>query len=294
MEKRSDQLTCYSVCVDGTYYDIDPGTKEKLREGIVPSALKEKITSDQGSDACYDFCRQQRLIRQAREQIENGQLPAELSDLIESGEVPADILYKLTQHKLVGKAEKLYKAGLLTEETLNTVRKKYLSREILPELKRAFLTDTALYLYRHNEISADTLNGIRDGTIEGKFILVIRRFHRRLCYLIETESSHSIQEQPDEKGQFYIRNSVSDTRTEPDYILFVQHQKQCLIDALKWLSAEDLQLIRYIYFDCISMRQVAKMLGVSEGTIRYRKNQILARLKVILEKMMDLSQEAVL
>lgn len=36
------------------------------------------------------------------------------------------------------------------------------------------------------------------------------------------------------------------------------------------------------------------MLGVSEGTIRYRKNQILARLKVILEKMMDLSQEAVL
>ena len=59
-------------------------------------------------------------------------------------------------------------------------------------------------------------------------------------------------------------------------------------------SAEDLQLIRYIFFDCISMRQVAKMLGVSEGTIRYRKNQILARLKVILEKMMDLSQEAVL
>ena len=54
------------------------------------------------------------------------------------------------------------------------------------------------------------------------------------------------------------------------------------------------ELIRYIYFDCISMRQVAKMLGVSEGTIRYRKNQILARLKVILEKMMDLSQEAVL
>ena len=135
MEKRSDQLTCYSVCVDGTYYDIDPGTKEKLREGIVPSALKEKITSDQGSDACYDFCRQQRLIRQAREQIENGQLPAELSDLIESGEVPADILYKLTQHKLVGEAEKLYKAGLLTEETLNTVRKKYLSKEILPELQ---------------------------------------------------------------------------------------------------------------------------------------------------------------
>lgn len=136
MEKRSDQLTCYSVCVDGTYYDIDPGTKEKLREGIVPSALKEKITRDQGSDACYDFCRQQRLIRQAREQIENGQLPAELSDLIESGEVPADILYKLTQHKLVGKAEKLYKAGLLTEKTLTTVRKKYLSKEILLQAVR--------------------------------------------------------------------------------------------------------------------------------------------------------------
>lgn len=132
MEKRSDQLTCYSVCVDGTYYDIDSGTKEKLREGIVPAALKEKITIDQGNDACYDFCRQQRLIRQAREQIESGQLPVELSDLIESGEVPADILYKLTQHKLVGKAEKLYKAGLLTEDTLKIVREKLITAEILP------------------------------------------------------------------------------------------------------------------------------------------------------------------
>lgn len=294
MSRKPEQSAYYSVCVDGKHYDINSVTKEQLRQGIVPSELKEKITRDLGSDACYDFCRQQRLIRQAMEQIKEGRLPRDLSDLIESGEVPADILYKLTQHKLVGKAEKLEKAVLLSKEVLNVVRKKYLTLEILPELKKAFLTDTALYLYHHNEISSDILEGIRDGTIEGKYLLVIRRYYRRLCYLGEVENNHSVQEQPDEKGKRYIHDSVCDSRTEPDYILFIQHQKQCVNDALEWLSPEDYQLIRYIFFDRISMRQIARNTGVSEGTIRYKKNQILGRLKVVLEHMMDVNQESVL
>lgn len=127
-------------------------------------------------------------------------------------------MFKLTQKKLVGKAEKLCQKKLLSQDVLETVRKELLTPEILPDLKQAFLSDTALFLYEKGEISQEVLGGFHDGTIEAKYLLIIRRSYRKLCYLGEIESEHSIQERPDEKGRFYRHESVSDPKTEPNSI----------------------------------------------------------------------------
>lgn len=281
------------VWVDNVPYSITSQTESLLNQGIVPAELKEQISSLQGDDACFDFCRQRRLMKRALDQIRTGILPVSLTDLIASGSVPSEILFKLVQQKLIGKAEKLYQKKLLSDDTLKVIRTQLLTSEILPELKRAFLSDTAYYLYEKGEISKEILNGFNDGTIEPKYLLVIRRSYRKLCYLSEVESEHSYHEQPDEKGHLFRLESISDSRTEPDSMLFSEQNREYLMEALRWLSAEDYKLIYYIFFERISMRKIARMEGVSEGTIRYKKNVILGRLRTIFEEVMGLPYDAI-
>lgn len=95
------------VWVDNVPYSITSQTESLLNQGIVPAELKEQISSLQGDDACFDFCRQRRLMKRALDQIRTGILPVSLTDLIASGSVPSEILFKLVQQKLIGKAEKL-------------------------------------------------------------------------------------------------------------------------------------------------------------------------------------------
>ena len=45
------------------------------------------------------------------------------------------------------------------------------------------------------------------------------------------------------------------------------------------------------YFDCIPMTKIAEMGGVTEGPIRYHRNRIIAKLKIILEDVMHLSRD---
>ena len=281
------------VWVDNIPYNISSQTEALLNQGIVPTELKKQISSLQGDDTCFDFCRQRRLMKRALDQINAGILPASLTDLISSGSVPSEILFKLVQQKLIGKAEKLHKKKLLSDDTLKVIHTQLLTPEILPELKRAFLSDTACYLYEKVEISREILNGFNDGTIEPKYLLVIRRSYRKLCYLSEVESEHSFHEHPDEKGHLFRYESISDSKTEPDSMLFSEQNRQYLMEALEWLSAEDYKLIHYIFFERISMRKIARMEGVSEGTIRYKKNMILGRLRTIFEEVMGLPYDAI-
>ena len=124
------------VWVDNVPYSITSQTESLLNQGIVPAELKEQISSLQGDDACFDFCRQRRLMKRALDQIRSGILPVSLTDLIASGSVPSEILFKLVQQKLIGKAEKLYQKKLLSDDTLKVIRTQLLTSEILPELKR--------------------------------------------------------------------------------------------------------------------------------------------------------------
>ena len=67
-----------------------------------------------------------------------------------------------------------------------------------------------------------------------------------------------------------------------------------LKEALAWLPPAEAKLITQIYFDRIPMTELATRLGVSEGTIRYRRTQILTKLKVILVDVMKLSRDILL
>lgn len=51
------------VWVDNVPYSITSQTESLLNQGIVPAELKEQISSLQGDDACFDFCRQRRLMK---------------------------------------------------------------------------------------------------------------------------------------------------------------------------------------------------------------------------------------
>ena len=57
------------VWVDNVAYSITSQIESLLNQGIVPAELKEQISSLQGDDTCFDFCRQRRLMKRALDQI---------------------------------------------------------------------------------------------------------------------------------------------------------------------------------------------------------------------------------
>lgn len=280
-----------TVNVNGTVYNIDAETAAALQTGIVPADLRKQIQMEQGAEFFSDFRRQCKLIRDATDQIENGELPASLLDLIQSREVPAAILYMLTKHKLIDKAEKLYKHKLITLEVLNTVRREYLTPEILPALKQAFLLDTAIYLFHHREISKETLDGFRNGSIDPRYFLVIVSHYYKLGNLRKQEQNHNLYELPDERGILYHYENLPDPKQQPERIASVSYVCSCLYEAMTWLAEEDYYLIRCIFFEDISLRQLARDWDVSEGTIRYKKKKALRRLRVLLEGVFEITRE---
>lgn len=50
-------------------------------------------------------------------------------------------------------------------------------------------------------------------------------------------------------------------------------------------------LIRKIYVDQIHLRPLAAVMGVTEGTIRYRRDKILRKLRYILENDMNIHSD---
>lgn len=129
-----------SVWVGKIEYPIDSETAKRLREGDIPSALKSRITTEQGSEFCFDFCRQRRLMKRILDQIEEGKQPEHLRSLIEGGTVPSEILYKLYHHHLIVKAELSYK------ETLQATMRKRTFPTSVPE-DRCFSGDKNVAVY---------------------------------------------------------------------------------------------------------------------------------------------------
>lgn len=293
MDVKQPLTTQNTVTVDGLDYPIDHATAISLKDGIIPQELQERIKEKQGDDVCFEFCRQRRLMKKVCNQIDAGELPETLRPLIESASVPAEILYKLYHKKLHAKADKLHQKNLISDEVFATISKDILTAEIIAPLEHAFFVDIAKYLYEHHEITHEILEGVQYGTIDIKYIKVIRRYYRQMLSLAEVERSHLASwDDLDLERIESLDESVNELQVEKGIMAELNHFY--LKEALAWLTPADAKLITQIYFDRIPMTEIASQLGVTEGTIRYRRTQILSKLKVILEDVMKLSRDILL
>lgn len=293
MDVKQPLTTQETVTVDGLDYSIDHTTAISLKDGIIPQELQECIKEKQGDDVCFEFCRQRRLMKKVCDQIDAGDLPETLRTLIESASVPAEILYKLYHKKLHAKADKLHKMNLISDEVLSVITKDILTAEIIEPLEHAFFVDMAKYLYEHHEITREILDGVQQGSIDIKYIKVIRRYYRQMLSLSEVERNHMASWD----GIDFERIDMLDEMTdglELEKGLVLETNRSYLKEALAWLPPAEVKLITQIYFDRIPMTELARQLGVTEGTIRYRRTHILAKLKTILVDVMKLSRDILL
>ena len=293
MEVRTHITSSEIITIDGIDYSIDIATAISLKDGIIPSTLQEQIKEQQGEDVCFEFCRQRRLMKKVCDQIDAGELPETLRPLIESASVPAEILYKLYHKKLHAKADCLHKKNLISDKVLAIISEDILTAEIIAPLEHAFFVDMAKYLYEHHEITHEILEGVQQGSIDIKYIKVIRRYYRQMLSLAEVERNHLASKDGMDLERIESLDEATDG-LEVEKGLMAELNRSYLKEALAWLQPSDAKLITQIYFDRIPMTELASQLGVTEGTIRYRRTQRLAKLKVILEDVMKLSRDILL
>ena len=284
-----------SVRVGTVEYPIDSETAKRLREGEIPSELKSRITAEQGSEFCFDFCRQRRLMKRILDQIEEKTQPGHLRPLIESGVVPSEILYKLYHHHLIAKAEKMYQGKLISDKVMDTVREKLLTEEILKPLSYAFTVDTALYLYSRNEISQDILQGVKDGSVDPMFIRIIRRHYRYMTRQEDQQDKHSIHALDKEGNPVNdLGEQLEDSSHTYDFDMNSFFSRELLAEAMEWLTEKEKELLRMIYYEHLPLTNIARQYHVTEGTVRYRRDQLLKRLRFILEDCMKLTSDDLL
>lgn len=281
-----------SVWIGTVEYPLDPDTARRLKDGEISPELKARIKDAQGDDFCFEFCRQRRLMKRILDQIREGKQPEHLRSIVESGTVPPEILYKLYHKKLIGKVEKLHQSRLVSDEILSIVRDKLLTHEIIQPLSHAFLVDTAVYLHAHQEISQEILKEVKDGTIDPVYIRVIRRHYRYMTHLEELQEKHSVHALDKDKNPVANLNaSVQDTVQTYDFDTNSYFAKKLLEEAVGWLTDKEKKLLELIYFDTLPLTAIAAQYGVTEGTIRYHRDQLLKRLRFILLEFMKVNPD---
>ena len=286
-----ENTTTISLLIEGIPYNIDQDTNIQLQNGMIPRSLQEEIIDRQGKDTCFDFCRQRRLMKRICDQIQEGKQPSDILSLIKSGLVSSEILFKIYHHKLIGKTEKLYSKNLISEDILTTVKKHLITSEVLPQLDKAILIETAQYLYKQKEISRELLNGTVDGSVQSKFIRTIRRYYRQLQNSIEIEQKHTYCAYLNDDQYLPTAVYVSCPDSQIEKNMLAETTRNYLRKALAHLTADERSLIRRIYIDQIHLRPLAASIGVSEGTIRYRRDKILRKLRYILENDMNIHSD---
>lgn len=286
-----ENTTTISLLIEGIPYNIDQDTNIQLQNGMIRRSLQEEIIDRQGKDTCFDFCRQRRLMKQICDQIQEGKQPSDILPLIKSGLVSSEILFKIYHHKLIGKTEKLYSKNLISEDILTTVKKHLITPEVLPQLDKAILIETAQYLYKQKEISRELLNGTVDGSVQSKFIRTIRRYYRQLQNSIEIEQKHTYCAYLNDDQYLPTAVYVSYPDSQIEKNMLAETTRNYLRKALAHLTADERSLIRRIYINQIHLRPLAASIGVSEGTIRYRRDKILRKLRYILENDMNIHSD---
>lgn len=149
------------------------------------------------------------------------------------------------------------------------------------------------HLSEHHEITHEILEGVQQGDIDIKYIKVIRRYYRQMLSLAEVERNHLASKDGLDMERIESLDESTDG-LEIEKGLVQELNQSYLKEALAWLPPAEAKLITQIYFDRIPMTELATRLGVSEGTIRYRRTQILTKLKVILVDVMKLSRDILL
>lgn len=261
------------VLFEGDEYPITPEIKAQIEAGIVPVSLQETIILSQGEESRREFVRWCRYRRRILDQIAERDQPASIQPVIEDNIILSQILYKIYHHNLGGNAEKLYGRGLITKEVLETVQSEVITQEILAPLTHAVYVDIALYLFGEGEINQQTLEGVREGQIDPKMLRVIWHYHH--C-LINAEAS---------ENRMKARDRINQTSPEScvEQGLMAQYRKEHLDAALACLSPFERDLIMEIYFERTPMSTIAKRMGCNERTIRYHRDNILKKLKIIYQ-----------
>lgn len=63
---------------------------------------------------------------------------------------------------------------------------------------------------------------------------------------------------------------------------------------MEWLTEKEKELLRMIYYEHLPLTNIARQFHVTEGTVRYRRDQLLKRLRFILEDCMKLTSDDLL
>ena len=85
-------------------------------------------------------------------------------------------------------------------------------------------------------------------------------------------------------GEFNECNLVVDTSEPLDEKVMREIMIEKLPEAISTLNDEEKELIRQIYFNHVSERDLGKIMGVPRTTISYRKEKALKKLKKFFEK----------
>ena len=85
-------------------------------------------------------------------------------------------------------------------------------------------------------------------------------------------------------GEFNECNLVADTSEPLDEKVMRKMMIEKLPEAIANLSDEEKELIKQIYFNHISERDLGRIMGVPRTTISYRKEKALKKLKSFFEK----------
>lgn len=276
-------------------FPITLETYDTLMTGDVPKELIQRIRTQCGEEVAMDFKRKVLLIYRIREQIHKGELPDHLLPIVTNGLPSTEILQKLYEHKLPSKAEQLYRKNLITSKELHVVQTSLLSEEILPALSRALYLNTAEYLCSQSEITKDMLKGFYDGSIDLFYIPIIRRHYRKMKYGDELSEKFHLQAVPTQEDYNtpFVEN-LSGNQLSLEDMLSQKQAFEKLHEALEWLTPEDQELLRLIYEEKIPITTIAVQRGVDEKTIRWHRNQLLKKLRWILESIHHITPDSII
>lgn len=112
------------------------------------------------------------------------------------------------------------------------------------------------------------------------------RMDRRERYLVERDMKHGVTfyhalDSEDMNGE----ELFADERADMEEHLIEQEERDSLYEALLLLNERDRELIRELYFNEKTERELAQQLGIRHQNIHKRKQRILRDLKKILEKL---------
>lgn len=100
-----------------------------------------------------------------------------------------------------------------------------------------------------------------------------------LLHIVSLDESLSINS---EESSSSVKDSLRDTAPTPDDLLMSKVNKELLITALDSLSEQERNVVTFYYYEELTYKEIASLLGVSEGRISQIHSKAILRLKSAL------------